>query len=103
MTVQIKFVQILNSPKPEKLYMARFYDPNRNLVKTTHFGSKIGRNYTHHGDNDIKDAWLSRHRVREDWDDATSPGALSRWLLWSFTSLSKSFKYYLKKFGYKEY
>ena len=103
MNQQIKYIQILNSTRQEKLYMAKFFDSQRNLVKTTHFGSKHGRSYIIHRDDDIKDAWIARHEVRGTFDKPTSPSALARWLLWSKPSLSASFKDYLKRFKLKEY
>ena len=103
MMSNIQYIQILNSTRAEKLYMAKFYDDLRNLVKTTHFGSKQGRNYIIHRDDDIKDAWIARHEVRGSFDKPTSASALARWLLWNKKTLSASFKDYLRRFDLKEY
>jgi len=40
-------------------------------------------------------AYLARHRKNENWGEPTSPGALSRWLLWGD---SRSLKTNLSKF-----
>ena len=101
--MEIKYIQILNSPREEKLYMAKFFDSQRNLVKTTHFGSKLGRSYIIHRDDDIKDAWIARHQVRGTFDKFTSASALARWLLWNKKTLSASFKDYLRRSNLKKY
>lgn len=101
--MSIVYVQILNSDLKNKKYKAIFYDKNRNKVKTTHFGSDVGITYNMHKDDDIKEAWIARHRVRENWSDYTSGGSLAKNLLWHKTSLSASFNDYLKKFKLKKY
>tara|TARA_Y100000361_G_C11112154_1_gene318211 strand:+ start:123 stop:431 length:309 start_codon:yes stop_codon:yes gene_type:complete len=102
--MEIKYIQILNSPKIDKRYVARFYDESRNMVKQTHFGSKTGLNYTLHKDKEVKENWIARHRaLNEDWNNYTSAGALSKHLLWNRTSLAASFRDYLKRFKLKEY
>ena len=50
----IKYVQILNSNKEDKKYVAMFYDENKNYMKKTHFGSKNGVTYNMHKNNDTK-------------------------------------------------
>ena len=100
----IIYIQILNSPKIDKRYVARFYDENRNMVKQTNFGSKTGLNYTLHKDKQVKENWIARHSaLNEDWNNYTSAGALSKHLLWNKPTLSASFRDYLKKFKLKEY
>ena len=45
-------------------------------------------------------AYLKRHQVRENWNDPTSRGALSRFILWSPTrSIDLSTRAYRKRFG----
>ena len=48
--------------------------------------------------NVVKDAYLRRHRARENWDNPLTAGALSRWLLWDKKTLSGSLKAFKKKF-----
>ena len=79
-------VYIRPSTRATKRLMAEF--PNR----VVHFGSRAGATYIDHYDPDIRDAWLARHAVREDWRDYQSAGALARWLLWEETSLREAIK-----------
>ena len=99
----IVFIQILNSQKPEKKYVARFFNRNRDIIKQTHFGSKYSVTYNEDNDEEAKENYIARHSGNEDWNNPTTPGALSRWLLWNRRSLSASFKNFLKKFELKEY
>ena len=99
----IVFIQILNSKKPDKKYVARFFDAERNMIKQTDFGSKTGLIYTHHKDEEVKENWIARHQVRGTFNEATSSSSLARWLLWNKKTLSKSFKDYLRRFNLKKY
>ena len=103
MMSSIQYIQILNSKKPEKRYVALFFDQDRNMVKKTDFGSKTGLNFTLHKDEEVKRNWIARHQVRGAFDEPTSASSLARWLLWNKKTLSASFKDYLKRFKLKEY
>ena len=100
--MSIVYVQIINSTRKEKKLMAKFYDDDRNKVKTSHFGSEMS-NYIQHKDEKRKELYLARHKSNENWDDYTSSGSLARWLLWNKPTLSASFTDYLKKFNLKKY
>lgn len=101
--MSIVYVQIINSTRKEKKLMAKFYDNDRNKVKTSHFGSAGMSDYTKHKDDERKERYLVRHKSNENWNDYTTPGALSRWLLWHKPTLSASFTDYLKRFNLKKY
>ena len=101
--MSIVYIQIIKSDLEGKKYKAVFYDKNRTKMKTTHFGSDVGSTYNMHKDDDIKEAWIARHKVRENWNEYTTAGSLARYLLWNKKSLSTSFNDYLKKFGLKKY
>lgn len=68
---------------------------------TTHFGDSTMKNYTLHSPVDRearKAAYLTRHRANENWNDPTSAGALSRWILWNKTTLPASIADYKRRF-----
>jgi hypothetical protein len=46
-----------------------------------------------------KARYLARHSANENWNDPTSAGALSRWVLWNKTSLEASKADYKRRFG----
>ena len=89
-------MQIRISPRKSKRLMAIF----DNGIKT-HFGLDGGSTYIDHHDAKKRDAYIARHRVREDFEDPESAGALSRWLLWGpYKSLPKNIEFFKKRFGY---
>jgi hypothetical protein len=70
-----------------------------NKYKTVQFGAKGYSDMTQHGDPKRMEKYLRRHESRENWDDMMSPGALSRWILWSAPSLDQGIHNYKKHFG----
>ena len=42
--------------------------------------------------------YISRHRNNENWNDPMSVGALSRYILWEYPSLSIAINQYVKRF-----
>jgi hypothetical protein len=92
------------SDKPNKRYTAIFYD-NDKKVKTTHFGYKdkdgFGNTYIDHKNDDIKDAYIARHRVNEDFNNYMSAGSLSRYILWNKKTLRESITDYKQRFSLK--
>ena len=54
------------------------------------FGARGYEDYTMHRDAARKEAYLRRHRAREDWTDPRTAGFWSRWLLWGEPSLVRA-------------
>lgn len=90
---KLKLVKITKSPKKDKKYRAIF-----SSGKHTDFGAKGYSDYTKHKDDDRKKRYISRHKKSENWRNPTSPGALSRWILWNKKTLSSSISDYKKRF-----
>lgn len=93
-------IKIKVSTKPEKKYMAIFENCKNGREKITHFGSKNYSDYIHHKDPERKQRYLDRHHKNENWNDPTSAGSLSRFLLWNKTSLRASIADYKRRFGF---
>ena len=91
-------VVIDGSPQKDKKLRAVFTFPD-GRKKTTHFGGKHYSDYTIHKDKDRKKRYDTRHSKREDWEDFTTAGALSKWILWNKPSLKGSFDHYLALFS----
>ncbi|MDA8580366.1 hypothetical protein N9L01_00195 [bacterium] len=71
-------------------------------TKTTQFGYKGMSDYTKHGDEGRKSSYLARHGAKssgQKWNDPTTAGSLSRWVLWNKKSLSESKKSFKNKFN----
>jgi hypothetical protein len=93
----MKLLSIKPSDKPEKKLQATFETDGR--TKTTHFGAAGMSDFTKNKDEARKANYLSRHKATENWQDPTSAGALSRWILWNKTSLEASKADYKRRFG----
>ena len=78
-------VVIAASTRKGKRLMATFGS------QSVHFGSD-GEAFVDHKDAETKAAWEARHRVREDWTDLTTAGALSKHLLWNKPTIQASIK-----------
>ena len=89
-------VVIKRSTNPKKKYMAIFKDKDGKKVKTTRFGAAGMSDYTKHKDVDRKLRYLIRHRKRENWNDFTSAGSLSRYILWGEPTLRASIQKSIK-------
>jgi hypothetical protein len=72
---------IQKSTRAGKRFMATYANG-----KVVHFGQAGGQTYIDHGDKTKREAYLARHKKRENWNDPFSAGALSRWLLWGDSS-----------------
>lgn len=90
---------IRKSRKPEKKYDAVFVKKDGREVVTP-FGQKGYSDFTKHKDVTRKARYLRRHRgMGENWNDPTTPGALSRWVLWHKPSLRDSIKDFKRRFS----
>lgn len=67
-------------------------------TKTTHFGARGMSDFTLHKDRRRRQLYLARHRPTEDWNDPTSAGALSRWLLWEYPSMNQALRAFKARF-----
>ena len=85
--------------KSPKRYSALFEDSTGHTKKVA-FGSRYGSTYIDHHDDLKRRNWKARHRVRENWDDPMTPGALSRWLLWERRSLPEAVRDYKIRFDF---
>lgn len=83
-----------------KKYAALFENTKTGRPKTVHFGASGYEDYPTHQDPERKKRYLERHgRGRENWSDPTTPGALSRWILWNKPTLEASIRDFTRRFG----
>jgi hypothetical protein len=95
------FLGIHKSDKPDKKYYALFENEGRQ--KKVYFGAAGMKDYTSFSPierNERRRRYLARHKANENWNDPTSAGALSRWLLWGpSTSLRENITAFKKRFN----
>jgi hypothetical protein len=60
--------------------------------KKVHFGCHGYEDFTEHKDTVRQQQYLNRHWKHEDWSDWTTPGFLSRWLLWNKPTIRGAIK-----------
>jgi hypothetical protein len=84
------------SNRANKKWYVRELDGN----KTVHFGDSRYADYTQHKDANRKLSYLKRHS-NEDWNDPSTAGFWSRWLLWNRKSIKASIKDIEKRFNIK--
>ena len=100
----MKLISIKPSTNKDKKLMATFEQDNGRQV-TTHFGASGYMDYTKYSKQDPKvakqkkESYLARHRENEDWNDVTSAGALSRWILWNKPTIEASVKDFKNRFN----
>jgi hypothetical protein len=88
-------MEIYNSPRRDKRFLAIF--PSGVMV---HFGLKGGLTYIDHHDKQKREAYMKRHRPRENWDDPQTAGSLAKWLLWGdSTDLATNVRYFKDRFN----
>ncbi len=110
-------VKLLRSPNKEKKYRVEFMNPDTGRKNTVDFGQYGASDYTIHKDYLRMLRYLHRHTnpndwvgvsnkniehvrsSKENWNNPTTAGFWSRWLLWSKPSLSEAKQFMSKKFG----
>lgn len=97
---KLELVKITKSNRDGKKMMAVFFNPSTGREKTTHFGSAGMSDFTKHKDPERKQRYINRHKSNENWNNPSSAGALSRWILWNKPSLKASIADYRRKFKF---
>lgn len=94
----VKLISVVHAPPPHK-YTA-FFEKDDGKVKKISFGASGYDDYLMTGNKDKRESYISRHRVREDFNNPMTAGALSRWLLWGdSTNLQTNIRAFKKRFG----
>lgn len=92
----LRLTKLRRSPKPEKKWRAEFSDGSHR-----DFGARGMSDYTIHKDKKRMERYNSRHRKNENWNDLKSPGALSKYVLWSKPSLRGGLREYKRRLSTK--
>lgn len=98
----MKLIKVVRAESPYK-YTAHF-ELDDGKTKVVSFGREGFHDFILYNRLDKKIAevkksnYLKRHRANEDWNDPTSRGALSRWILWNLPTLEDSVKDFKNRF-----
>ena len=99
----MRLIYIKESTNKDKKLMAKFELEN-GKSKLVHFGAKGYMDYTKYYKQNIeiakqkRESYIARHKENENWNDPTSAGSLSRFILWEKPTIEASIKYYKNKF-----
>jgi hypothetical protein len=97
-TRKLRLKTIRRSHRSDKKWDAVFVKPNGREIITP-FGQKGYSDYTKHKDPTRKQRYLNRHSgMGEHWNQPTTPGALSKWILWNKPSFKASLKDFKRRF-----
>ena len=88
-------VVIYHANNGKHKYVAEFNNPYQLIP----FGALGYEDFTIHGDQKRKTAYLRRHKKNEDWTNPRTAGALSRFILWNKPSIEESIKDFEKRFN----
>ncbi len=93
----MKLISIKPSTKPDKKLVATIEKNGRQ--KKINFGSKGSKTYISGASDSVKNAYIKRHKVNENWNEV-NPGSLSRFILWGQSKdLKKNINFYKNKFN----
>lgn len=98
----MKLLEIVHSTNKGKKYTAIFDIDGKK--KKVSFGAAGMKDYIEYSKEDPtlaqhrRSLYLMRHRTTESWNDPTTPGALSRWLLWEKPTFHAALINFTKKF-----
>jgi hypothetical protein len=93
----MKLISIKKSTNPKKKYEAIFKIDDKN--KKVSFGASGYDDYTITKNKKQKELYINRHKKNENWENPTSAGALSRFILWNKPTLNGSIKDFKQKFN----
>lgn len=93
----MKLIDIKKSSKPDKKLMAVFDEGGKQIVR--HFGQAGADDFTKTKNDAQKALYIARHKKNENWNDPTTPGALSRYILWNKPTVTESVADYKKRFN----
>lgn len=94
---KLRLKTLRRSHKKEKKWDAVFEQDGKQ--KVVPFGQRGYSDFTKHKDTKRRQRYIDRHaRMGEDWKDPTTPGALSRFILWNKKTLRASLRDFKKKF-----
>ena len=95
---KLRLKTIRRSHKKEKKWDAVFVKED-GKEKIVPFGQKGYSDFTKHKDETRRQRYMARHKgMGENWNDPTTPGALSYWILWNKPSFRASVADFKQRF-----
>ena len=92
------FVSLKKDTDGKHKWVATIRNKTTGREKRVRFGAVGYEDFTQHGDETRKTAYLQRHAKNEKWNDISTAGAWSKNLLWNKKSISASLADIKRKF-----
>lgn len=88
----VRIVRLVRSANPEKKYDVTIEREGRE--KTISFGQAGSGDFTTTGDEQKKQAYIARHKVRENWtaSGVDTPGFYAKHILWNKPTIAESLR-----------
>ena len=93
--ILMREVVLKKSSNPNKKYDAYVEG------KKVSFGATGYSDFTQHKDTERKQRYITRHKANENWNDLTTAGTWSRWLLWESKTIPEAIRHMEQKFNIK--
>jgi hypothetical protein len=74
----MRLVEFIRSPRPDKRFLAKFMEPER----TVYFGTPKTSTYIDHGNKDIRDIHMMRHRMHLTKCNVINEDTMTMGVLW---------------------
>lgn len=103
-TWEIEKVKLMKGSGGKKLKAKLYLKDDR--VKEVSFGASGYMDFTLYSKEDKelaeekKKAYIARHKVNEDWTNASTAGFWSRFILWNQPTVQKSMEWMENKYGF---
>lgn len=93
-----EFVSLKKDTDGKHKWVVTIRNKSTGREKRVRFGAVGYEDMTQHGDEERKRSYLLRHANNETWNDISTGGAWSRWLLWNKKSFRASLEDIKRKF-----
>lgn len=94
-----KVIDFKKADDEKHKYIVILKNLDTNRTKTIKFGAYGMSDFTQHKDNERKERYIERHKKKEDWNDPSTKGFWSRWILWNKSTVQDSLKFTINKFN----
>ena len=97
----MKLLSIVRSKDKVHKFIATF-ELEEGATKKIRFGAVGYDDYTTFPADkrdERREAYLGRHKAREEWNKPDNAGSLARWILWEHVSLRDAIKAFKKRFN----
>ena len=94
-----KFIKLEEADDKKHKYIVTLKNQKTDRLNNIKFGAYGMDDFTITKNEEQKMRYIERHRKRENWNDPSTAGFWSYWILWNKPTLQASLKETLKKYN----